>query len=44
MRKSVVFLAGGAVILLAAAGVLRFATVPEHRIEPGIELLAGLCA
>lgn len=34
MRKSVVFLTGGAVILLAAAGVLRFTVVPELRQLP----------
>jgi hypothetical protein len=34
MRKSVVFLVGGAVILIAAAGVLRFAAVPELRQLP----------
>lgn len=48
LHRGVAFLPGSA--FFAATGAprnairLSFATVPEHRIEPGIELLAGLCA
>lgn len=48
LHRGVAFLPGSA--FFAATDTprnairLSFATVPEHRIEPGIELLAGLCA
>lgn len=48
LHRGVAFLPGSAFFAATDAPRnairLSFATVPEHRIEPGIELLAGLCA
>ncbi|MFI6779138.1 PLP-dependent aminotransferase family protein [Nocardia sp. NPDC050412] len=47
LNRGVAFLPGSAFFAAPDAPRnairLSFATVPEHRIEPGIELLAGLC-
>jgi DNA-binding transcriptional MocR family regulator len=47
LNRGVAFLPGSAFFATPDAPRnairLSFATVPEHRIEPGIELLAGLC-
>ncbi|WP_245721374.1 aminotransferase-like domain-containing protein [Nocardia pseudovaccinii] len=48
LNRGVAFLPGSAFFAApdAPRNALRlsFATVPEHRIEPGVELLSGLCA